>query len=111
MNSYQKALIEEHSQLLVRIEKLHNNVHSNESANDTSAEYVNKCIQLVAMKKYEEALYARLTNAGIFCEEGVYFEKVASIEYKEESCDNKNNDNNADTVVCNVTTTNDVKLK
>lgn len=112
MNSYQKALIEEHSQLLVRIEKLHNNVHSDESVNDTRSEYVNKCIQLVAMKKYEEALYARLTNVGIFCEEGNYFEKVATINYEEQSSNNnKNNDNDADTEVCNITTTNDVRLK
>ena len=111
MEDYKKRLIEEHSQLVIRIEKLHNWVYSDQSNVDNKVEFANKCVQLAAMKKYEEALYARLTNVGIFCEEGVYFEKVASIECEEKSCDNKNNDNDSDRIVCNVTTTNDVKLK
>ena len=80
MNNYQKALIDEHSELVVRIEKLHDYVYSDSSNNDTRIEFANKCIQLAAMKKYEEALCARLENAGIVFENGEYFEHVAAIK-------------------------------
>ena len=79
MNNYQKALVEEHSGLAVRVSKLHDYIYSDKSNNDNRVEFANKCIQLAAMKKYEEALRARLENAGIVFEEGQYFEKVASI--------------------------------
>ena len=79
MENYQKTLIEEHSQLVVRIQKLHNYVYSDKSNADNKVEFANKCIQLSAMKKYEEALRARLENAGIVFENGEYFEHVASI--------------------------------
>lgn len=80
MNTYQKELIEEHSGLVVRTQNLHNYVYSEESANDHRVEFANKCIQLASMKKYEEALRARLTNAGIVFENGQYLEKVAEIK-------------------------------
>ena len=79
MNSYQKALIEEHSNLVVRIQKLHDWIYSDKPIKDDKVEFANKCIQLAAMKKYEEALRARLENVGIVFEEGQYLEKVASI--------------------------------
>ena len=65
MENYQKTLIEEHSQLVVRIQKLHNYVYSDKSNADNKVEFANKCIQLAAMKKYEEALRARFENAGM----------------------------------------------
>lgn len=80
MENYQKRLIEEHSQLVVRIQKLHNYVYSDRSNVDNKVEFANKCIQLAAMKKYEEALRARFENAGIVFENGEYFEHVASIK-------------------------------
>ena len=80
MNNYQKALIDEHSELVVRIEKLHDYVYSDSSNNDTRVEFANKCIQLAAMKNYVEALRARLENAKVVFESGKYFENVASIE-------------------------------
>ena len=80
MENYQKTLIEEHSQLVVRIKKLHNYVYSDQSNADNKVEFANKCIQLAAMKKYEEALRARFENAGIVFENGEYFEHVASIK-------------------------------
>ena len=80
MENYQKRLIEEHSQLVVRIKKLHNYVYSDKSNVDNKVEFANKCIQLAAMKKYEEALRARFENAGIVFENGEYFEHVASIK-------------------------------
>lgn len=79
MNDYQKSLIEEHSQLVVRTQKLHDYVYSNKSDKDNNIEFANKCIQVTSMKKYEEALRARLENAGIVFENGNYFERVASI--------------------------------
>lgn len=88
MNNYQKALIEEHSQLFARISVLHDYIYeeypSKERhgvADDDRVEFANKCIQLSSMKKYEEALHARLNNCGIVFENGEYFEKVAVIEF------------------------------
>ena len=79
MNNYQKALVEEHSNLVVSIQKLNDYIYSDASNNDDRIEFANKCIQLAAMKKYEEALRARLENAGITFAYENYFEKVASI--------------------------------
>ena len=79
MDNYQKALVEEHSNLVVRIQKLHDWIYSDKPIKDDKVEFANKCIQLAAMKKYEEALRARLENAGIVFENGNYFEHVASI--------------------------------
>ena len=80
MEQYQKEMIEEHSGLVVRIQELHNYVYSDKANVDNKVEFANKCIQLAAMKKYEEALRARFENAGIVFENGQYFEHVASIK-------------------------------
>ena len=80
MNNYQKALVEEHSNLVVRTQNLHDYIYSDKSNKDNRVEFANKCIQLAAMKKYEEALRARLENAGIVFENGEYFEHVAAIK-------------------------------
>ena len=79
MTDYQKEMIEEHSGLVVRIQKLHDWIYSDKPIKDDKVEFANKCIQLAAMKKYEEALRARLENADIVFENGEYFERVASI--------------------------------
>ena len=79
MENYQKRMIEEHSELIVRIQKLHDYIYSDKSNADNKVEFANKCIQLAAMKKYEEALRARIENIGITFEDGNYFERVASI--------------------------------
>lgn len=79
MKDYQKRMIEEHCELVVRIQKLHDYIYSNKSNADNKVEFANKCIQLAAMKKYEEALRARMENADITFENGHYFERVASI--------------------------------
>ena len=79
MNNYQKDLIEEHSNLVGRIKILHNNVYSSASDVDNKVEFANKCIQLAAMKKYEEALRARIENTGIMFNNGEYLERVATI--------------------------------
>ena len=67
MKEFVKRMVEEHSQLVVRTTKLHNYVYSEESNKDDKVEFANKCIQLTSMKKYEEALRARLENQGILC--------------------------------------------
>lgn len=95
MNNYQKDLIEEHSNLVVRINVLNNNVYGSASDVDNKVEFANKCIQLAAMKKYEEALRARIENTGIMFNNGEYLERVAAITPV--ICDdNTGSDSNAD---------------
>lgn len=91
MENYQKEMIEEHSGLVVRIQNLHNYVYSDQSNADNKVEFANKCIQLAAMKKYEEALCARIENAGIVFENGQYFEHIASIKVKAPEIKDKEN--------------------
>ena len=79
MLEYQKRMVEEHKDLVLKINSLHNYVYSDLSNNDHKVEFANKCIQLAAMKKYEEALRARLNNCGIVIDNDCYFEKVDSI--------------------------------
>ena len=80
MVDYVKRMIDEHSQLVVRIQKLHEYIYSDRSNNDNKVEFANKCIQLSAMKKYEEALRARLENKSVFFENGEYFERMTTIK-------------------------------
>lgn len=93
MNSYQKALIEEHSNLVVRTQNLHDYVYSDASNGDNRVEFANKCIQLTAMKKYEETLRARLENAGIVFESDNYFERVSFISNTVDVGDNTKQQN------------------
>lgn len=79
MKDFVKRMIEEHAQLVVRIQKLSDYVYSDKSDVDEKVEFANKCIQLSAMKKYEEALRARLENQGIVYDVDEYYEKVAEI--------------------------------
>lgn len=80
MLDFVKKIVEEHSQLVVRTQALHEYIYSDKSDNDNKVEFANKCIQLSAMKKYEEALRARLENQSVFFENGQYFERVAEIK-------------------------------
>ena len=80
MLDFVQRMVEEHSQLVVRIQALHEYIYSDKSDNDNKVEFANKCIQLSAMKKYEEALRARLENQSVFFENGQYFERVAEIK-------------------------------
>ena len=86
MNNYQKDLIEEHSNLVVRINVLHNNIYGSTSDVDNKVEFANKCIQLAAMKKYEEALRARIENTGIMFNNGEYLERVTTITSEIHDC-------------------------
>ena len=80
MLDFVKRMVDEHSQLVVRTQALHEYIYSDKSNDDNKIEFANKCIQLSAMKKYEEALRARLENQGIFFENGQYFERIAEIK-------------------------------
>ena len=93
MENYQKRMIKEHSELVVRIQALHDYVYSDMSSVDNKVEFANKCIQLAAMKKYEEALRARFENAGIVFSDGEYFEHVASIKVNAPENNNEENGN------------------
>ena len=103
MENYVKRMVEEHAQLVARINKLDNflygnggfNVHTDIKNNQTQddlfrnmTEFANKAIQLRSMKTYLLALECRLNNAGVFYEDGEYFEKVAKI-VKEQPKDNE----------------------
>ena len=79
MKNFVKRMCEEHAELVVRIQKLHDFIYSDASDKINKIEFANMCIQLAAMKKYEEALRARLENQGIFFENGVYLERVGCI--------------------------------
>lgn len=79
MLDFVKRMVEEHSQLVTRTQALHEYIYSEKSDNDNKVEFANKCIQLSSMKKYEEALRARLENQGVFFENGQYFEHVATV--------------------------------
>ena len=83
MKNFVKRMCEEHAELVVRIKKLHDFIYSDASNKVEKIEFANQCIQLAAMKKYEEALRARLENQGIFFENGVYLERVGRISQAE----------------------------
>ena len=91
MKDYQKRMIKEHGDLIIRIQKLNDYVYSDKSNADNKVEFANKCIQLAAMKKYEEALRARFENAGIVFQNGEYFEHVASIKVNTPENNNEEN--------------------
>lgn len=86
--NYVNSMMIEHSELEKRIEQLHDYVYSKASDEDDKVEFANKCIQLAAMKKYEEALRARLENQNIVCEDGEYFAHLAKpcIQHCDDNC-------------------------
>ena len=93
MEKFVERMVQEHSELVVRTEKLHNYIYSEKSDNDNKVEFANKCIQLAAMKKYEEALRARLENQNIYFDNGEYFEKFGEIKHlvlKTDTSDDEN---------------------
>ena len=94
MLDFVKRMIKEHSQLIVSIKNLNEYIYSDESNKDDKVEFANKCLQLSAMKKYEEALRARLENQGIFFENCQYFKRIGEIDLNtstERSEDNNDN--------------------
>ena len=94
MLDFVKRMIEEHSQLVVRTQKLDEYIYSDKSNNDNKVEFANKCIQLAAMKKYEEALRARLENQYIFYENAQYFKRIGEIKPNPLFAKRSNDENN-----------------
>ena len=95
MLDFVKRMVDEHSQLVVRTQKLNEYIYSDKSNKDDKVEFANKCLQLSAMKKYEEALRARLENQGIFFENCQYFKRIGGIDLNTstERSEDNNNDN------------------
>lgn len=79
MKEFVKRMVEEHSQLVVRIDALEKFLYSDKSDVVDKPDFGNMCIQLRAMRMYAEALGARLINQNVAFENGQYFEKVAQI--------------------------------
>ena len=96
MLDFVQRMVEEHSELVVRTQALHEYIYSDKSDNDNKVEFANKCIQLSAMKKYEEALRARLENQSVFFENGQYFERVAEIKHSSTTTNQEEKQNNGD---------------
>lgn len=96
MLDFVKRMVDEHSQLVIRIQKLNEYIYSDKSNNDNKVEFANKCIQLSAMKKYEEALRARLENQSVFFENGQYFERFAEIKPSSTITNQEEKQNNGD---------------
>lgn len=98
VTNFVQSMIVEHSELAERIQKLHDYAYSKASDEDNKVEFANKCIQLAAMKKYEEALRARLENQDIVCEGGEYFAHLAKPCINH--CDGDCNECNCERTIC-----------
>lgn len=105
MKNYVARIVHEHSELIIKIEKLDNflygngglNIHTDIKNNQTQddlfrnmTEFANKCIQLGSMRTYLKALECRLNNEGIYYDNGEYFESVAKIVHDEVNSSDKN---------------------
>ena len=93
MEGYIERMIQEHKELVPRIQKLHAWVHGEAYKQVDATEFANECIQLKAMKVYEEALRARLFNAGVNFVDGEYLVCIDTIRNEE---DNNEKENHAD---------------
>ena len=90
MKKYVKRMVEEHSDLYVRIAELHDDIYNTDTSHINNADFANMCIQLNAMRQYEKCLIARLNNAGVSFDNGAYHECVAVIAAPQ--CDCEDND-------------------
>ena len=92
MEGYIERMIQEHKELVARINKLHAWVYGDAYKTVEPHEFANECIQLKAMKVYEEALRARLFNAGIKIANGEYLVAVDTMNEESEDGDTPDND-------------------
>ena len=77
MEAYIKRMIDEHKELVKRINKLSKFISKVDVSNTSECdEYVRLQLQLTYMKQYEEILLARLNVRDIFCSMGVYAEVI-----------------------------------
>lgn len=89
MEDFVKRMIVEHKELCERIGKLHAWVFGDQVHTVVDAiEYANECIQLRAMKIYEEALRARLHNQGIEVDGDNYYATIKVEDEEESAIDN-----------------------
>lgn len=79
MEDFLKRIIEEHKQLVPRIEKLDNFIYHEDTSHVSKADFANLCMQLSAMRQYERCLCARLVNHGIAFEDNDYYLIIDSI--------------------------------
>ena len=92
MEGYIERMIQEHKELVARIEKLHAWVYGDAYKSVHPSEFANECIQLKAMKVYEEALRARLFNAGIKIAGTDYLVTIDTMNEEPEDGDTPDND-------------------
>lgn len=92
MEGYIKRMIQEHKELVARINKLNDWVYGDAYKTVHPSEFANECIQLKAMKVYEEALRARLFNAGIKIANGEYLVAIDTMNEEPEDGDTPDND-------------------
>lgn len=81
MQDFVKRMIDEHANLLIKIDDLIVNITTNGN-NINKDEYSNMNVRLVAMKIYRDSLETSLNNYGITfnSEDCTYHEKVAMID-------------------------------
>lgn len=79
MEDFLKRIIEEHKQLVPRIEKLDSFIYHEDTSHVSKADFANLCMQLSAMRQYERCLRARLVNHGIAFEDNDYYLIIDSI--------------------------------
>lgn len=92
--TYSEKLVQEHSELMIKINKLHKFLYDNNGINlhtdiknnttqdallENMIEYANKCIQLNNMRNYAKALECRLNNIGIAFNDGTYSKIIAKL--------------------------------
>ena len=94
MEDFVKRIVDEHKQLVVRIEKLNNFIYNEDTSNVSKADFANLCMQLSAMRQYERCLRARLANHGIAFEDDDYYLIIDSVG--EPIKENKGSDNDID---------------
>ena len=85
-------MIQEHKELVARINKLNAWVYGDAYKTVHPSEFANECIQLKAMKVYEEALRARLFNAGIKIAGTDYLVAIDTMTEEPEDEDTTDND-------------------
>ena len=93
MEEFVKRMIDEHRELVARIQKLDAWVYGEAYQKVDAVEFANECVQLRAMKVYENALRARLFNQGIIINGTDYLVSVDDIEDEPEEQENIANNN------------------
>lgn len=90
MENLINQMIQEHKELVPRIQNLHAWVHGDAYKQVDATEFANECIQLKGMKIYEEALRSRLFNAGVTYDNGQYLIAIDEIKNEEEDTPDNN---------------------